>query len=96
MSFAAVSGAVTVLIPLFAVYRTQQRPLAFAVAERVEVFAGGQTITQGVQDRGLTDAIHTDQIRDLPDIQNIIGKIMPVDQPQAVQRYHTSSSSLVF
>ena len=96
MPLTAVSGTVSVLIPLFAVYRAQQRPLALAVAQGVEAFACGEAIPQGVQDRGLAYAIDTDEIRDLLDIQKVVGKIMPVDQPQSVQRYHASSSSLVF
>ena len=77
MPLAAVPGTVSVLIPLFAVYRAQQCSLALAVAQGVEAFARGEAIPQGVQDRGLAHTVDADQIGDL----------------QAAQCNHTSSSS---
>ena len=83
MALAAVSGAALILIPLLAVYRAQQGPFAFAVAQGVEVFVGGQTIAQGIQNGGLAHAVDPDEVGDLLDIQQIVGKIVPVDEPQA-------------
>ncbi|CAN3970810.1 Transcriptional regulator kdgR, partial [Dysosmobacter welbionis] len=74
MPLAAVPGTVSVLIPLFAVYRAQQCSLALAVAQGVEAFARGEAIPQGVQDRGLAHTVDADQIGDLLDIQKVVDK----------------------
>ena len=93
---AAVPGPVPLPVPLLAVHRAQQGPLALPVSQRIEVLIGGQAVAQGVQDGGLPHPVYPDEIGDLLDVQQVVGKIVPVDQPQAVQSDHSSSSSPAF
>ena len=96
MSLAAITRLISILITLLAMYRAQQRSFALSVAQNIKSFVGSQTIAKRIQNSGLTHAIDPDQICDLLDVQKIVCKIVPIDQPQAVQCDHVSSSSPAF
>ena len=89
----AARAAVGVLAALLGVDRALQGAAALFVAEGVEVAVGGQAVADGVEDGGLAHGVDADHIGQPGAVEGHVLKVVPVDELQAFQFYHSSTST---
>ena len=89
----AARAAVGVLAALLGVDRALQGAAALFVAESVEVAVGGQAVADGVEDGGLAHGVDADHVGQPGAVEGDVLKVVPVDELQAFQFYHSSTST---
>ena len=89
----AARAAVGVLAALLGVDRALQGAATLFVAEGVEVAVGGQAVADGVEDGGLAHGVDADHVGQPGTVEGDVLKVVPVDELQAFQFYHSSTST---
>ena len=89
----AARAAVGVLAALLGVDRALQGAAALFVAESVEAAVGGQAVADGVEDGGLAHGVDADHVGQPGAVEGDVLKVVPVDELQALQFYHSSTST---
>ena len=87
-------AAVGVFAALLGMDGTLQGAAALLVAQRVEIAVGGQAVADGVQNGGLAHGVDADHISQAGTVKGDIFKVVPVDEFQAFEFDHSSSSPL--
>ena len=66
---------------------------ALFIAQRIEAAVGGQAVADGVEDGGLAHGVDADHVGQPGAVEGHVLKVVPVDELQAFQFYHSSTST---
>ena len=89
----AARAAVSILTALLGVDGALQGAAALFIAQGIEIAVGGQAVADGVQDGGLAHGVDADHIGQAGTVEGDVLKVVPVDELQAFQFYHSSTST---